>query len=166
MRPSWRKSLANILVKPKSNPDSRLAVVGIGNELQGDDAAGVVITRRLKSVNTHANILILEGGMSPEAFTGPLRRFKPNQVLLIDVADFAVKPGTIMFAEMGDITGWTGNSHIMPPTVLAEFLMAELGCQVAMLAIQPSQMEFGTPISLPVRRAINRIIQHWRYIYC
>jgi len=143
-----------------------LAVIGIGNELQGDDAAGVMVARRYQKINLPQNILVVEVGLSPEAFTGPLRRFKPIQVLLIDVADFSSKPGTITFAEMGDITGWTGNSHIMPPTVLAEFLIQDLGCQVSMLAIQPMQIEFGTPISLPVRRAISRLTQFWRLTYC
>lgn len=166
MRPSWRRSLASILAKQKSDPDSRLAVIGIGNKLQGDDAAGVMVARRLHKIKLPQNILTLEGGMSPEAFTGPVRRFQPTQVLLIDAADFRSKPGTITFTEIGNITGWTGNSHIMPPTVLAEFLIQDLGCQVFMLAIQPMQIEFATPISLPVRRAINRLTRFWRLTYC
>jgi hydrogenase 3 maturation protease len=81
----------------KSKPDSfkelkgtrheRIAVVGIGNELNGDDAAGILAARKLSKKycpqkvdenSPHPVFIVIEAGLAPEAFTGPLRRFRPD----------------------------------------------------------------------------------------
>ena len=158
MRPSWRKPLRSILAKRASDPAFRLAVVGIGNELHGDDGAGVIVARRVVKRILHPNMMVIEGATAPEAFTGPLRRFHPSVVLLVDIADLGGKPGAISFVVMEHLSGWTGNSHTMPPTVLADFLIQDMGCEVALLAIQPKQLEFGEKLSSPIQRAVARVV--------
>ena len=37
----------------------------------------------------------MEAGPAPENFTGPLRRFRPDLVLLVDAAQMDAEPGTI-----------------------------------------------------------------------
>ena len=74
----------------------RSAVVGIGQELRGDDALGIEIARRLKPLaEGRPDWLVIEAGPAPENFTGPLRRFAPQRIFLVDAALMDEQPGAI-----------------------------------------------------------------------
>ncbi len=72
---------------PANNLTPRTAILGIGQELRGDDALGLEIARRLqKKLSGREDVLILLAGPAPENFTGALRRFAPQRVILVDAA--------------------------------------------------------------------------------
>lgn len=94
MHPSTKTATPTTTRLPSINSGTRLAIVGIGSELRSDDAAGVLIARRLASrLPPRSNVLILDAGAVPESFTGPLRRFQPSMVLLVDSANLGLEPG-------------------------------------------------------------------------
>ena len=133
----------------------RVAVLGIGNELHGDDAAGILAARALPASE---NLLVIEAGPAPENTTGALRRFRPDLVLLVDAAHFADEPGTVSWFDWQQTDGLSGSTHTLPPSVLAQFLVGELACRLALLVIQPAQIDFGCPLSAPVRAAGDRVV--------
>ncbi len=142
------------------NASGRVAVLGIGNEFSGDDAIGVQIARELASrLGPRPDCLVLDGGTAPENLTGPLRRFRPDLVLLVDAAHFAAQPGTVAWLDWQQTDGLSGSTHTLPPSVLAQFLVGELACRLALLVIQPAQLEFGCPVSAPVRAAGDRVVE-------
>ncbi|MRR29117.1 hydrogenase 3 maturation endopeptidase HyCI, partial [bacterium] len=62
-------------------------MLGIGNELNGDDSAGNWVARKLgKRLKAQPNLLVMDCGTLPENASGPLRRFGPRLILLIDAA--------------------------------------------------------------------------------
>lgn len=133
-----------------------MAVLGVGNELNGDDAAGVAVVRRLRMcLPPRPQVLLLEGGAAPENFTGVLRRFAPHWVVLVDAAQMGEAPGCILWLDWRDAEGMSASTHTLPPTVLAEYLIHELGCGVGLLGIQPQQLEFDEAMSAPVRKAVR-----------
>jgi hypothetical protein len=83
MDKSWDILLGEQLGRLRKTTRSlRVAVMGIGHELQGDDAAGVLIARHLQSLlGPSEERLILCVGPAPENCTGALRRFEPDLVL-------------------------------------------------------------------------------------
>ena len=122
-----------------------------------------MLTRRLAS---HASLraavdqgqlLWIEAGLAPENFTGPLRRFGAQLVLLVDAAEMGAPAGTIRLLDWQDTTGFGPSTHIQPLSTLAEYLGAEMGCQVVLLGIQPARLDFDSPLSAPVRRAVTRL---------
>jgi hydrogenase 3 maturation protease len=142
----------------KSQP-IRIALVGVGNELYGDDAAGVKIVRTLRHrLPQISSVIILDAGPSPESFTGVIRRFAPGLVVIIDAADMGEPPGTIQWIEWQQVTGLSAATHRLPPTVLAKFLMKDVSSRVVLLGIQAATVEFDQPISKPVKNAIRNII--------
>jgi hydrogenase 3 maturation protease len=141
------------------NASARVAVLGIGNEFSGDDAIGVRIARELASrLGPQPDRLVLDGGTAPENFTGPLRRFQPDLVLLVDAAHIGDEPGAVAWLDWQQTDGLSGSTHTLPPSVLAQFLVGELACRLALLVIQPAQLDFGCPLSGPVRAAGNRVV--------
>ena len=155
---SWSDSLSQRLTS-LSKPDRalRVAIVGIGQELRGDDAVGVSIARSLQSVGAihELPLLVIDAGAAPENFTGQLRRFDPDLVLLIDAAQLNEAPGTIRWLDWQETSGLSASTHTLPPHVLAEYLVNELGCEAALIGIQPQGNEFDAPLSPPVQQAVD-----------
>ncbi len=142
---SWDILLVEQLGRQRKTTHSlRIAVVGIGHELQGDDAAGVLIARRLQSlIRPSEERLILCAGPAPENCCGALRRFEPDLVLMIDAAQMDEVPGTVQLISCQDVTGVGASTHTLPLHILAKYLTSELGCDIALLGIQPELVEFG-----------------------
>lgn len=159
--PCWKTSL-NRLLNPSLTSDRRLAIVGVGNEMRSDDAAGVLITRSLLTHQPEidsTHVLILPAGHAPENVTGALRRFAPHLVLLVDAADMGAAPGCIRWLDMHEIDGVSAVTHSLPLTMLARYLNLELSCEVALLGIQPVNLQMGEGLSLEVSQAVVEIIE-------
>lgn len=152
----WKNSLQKMLL---SSPEPRIAVMGIGHELRGDDAAALIVVRALQAaVGTRPNVLLVEAGHAPENHTGSIRRFAPNLVLLIDAAHMGELPGTIRWLVWQDTSGISGSSHTLPLHMIAAYLQLELGCEVALIGIQPEGTAFDQPLSDVVQMAVDQIV--------
>lgn len=171
---SWNAQLRSLLkhlaseVESQSNGETlRIAVVGIGNEFNGDDAAGMLVVRTLQKKLNHLNhLLLVEGGTAPENYTARLRRFCPHLVLMVDSAEMDQPPGSVMLVAVNSLDGLSASTHTLPPSILANFLQRELGCQVALLGIQPQNLEFDAPLSEPVKRSVRRVKQSLIRMLC
>ena len=142
-------------------PD-RVALLGIGNELNGDDAAGVMVIRRLQEYLKQngpikREVLALEGATAPENFTGLLRRFQPELIIMIDAAYLDEKPGACAWLDWQTIDGYSASTHGLPPSVLVKYLSSELNCRMGLIGIQPEHMEFDLPVSKPVEVAVELV---------
>ncbi len=155
----WQASLKaslNRLSKPESTV--RLAVVGIGHELCGDDAVGVRLAGMLKSrAAGNDRLLAVEAGPAPENFTGTLRRFAPDLVLLVDAAVMDAAPGTVQWLDWQDADGFDASTHTLPLHMVCSYLIAELGCQMALLGIQPEQTFADAPLTSRVQKAAEDV---------
>lgn len=166
----WRKSWKSLLQEmvthlQRQNPQSdlRIAVVGIGHELRGDDAVGLEVVAQLRPFST-TNHLILNAGHAPENHTGPIRRFTPHLVLLIDAADLHESPGTVYWLRWQETSGLSASTHTMPPYMLARYLVAELGCQVALIGIQTADTRLGSGLTTAVQQAANLVVHELSHI--
>ncbi len=139
---------------PEPRP-ARVAVVGVGNTMRGDDGAGIVVVRALaERLRGASDVLLIDGSTAPENFTGPLRRFRPDLVIEVDAAHLEQPPGTVAWVDWRDADGMSASTHTLPPSVLARFLTADLGCRVSLLGIQPATLEMGCGLSLEVEAAV------------
>lgn len=102
--------------------------------------------------------LILEAGLAPENGTGVLRRYAPDLILFIDAADMGEAPGSVQWVPEEQIEGMSASTHSLPLSMLSRYLKLELGCQVALLGIQPRANEVGSAVSTDVRRGIDEVV--------
>jgi hydrogenase maturation protease HycI len=164
---SWRRALRRTLLAGRKGRPLRTAIVGVGHELRGDDAAGVAVARGLRAAialrclqNVVADRLyIADAGPAPENYAGPLRCFEPDLVLLVDAAQLGATPGTVRYLAWQETCGLSASTHTLPPYVIAHYLSAALGCEVALIGIQPADTSFGAPLSPPVSRAVAAVVQ-------
>jgi hydrogenase 3 maturation protease len=140
----------------------RIAILGIGNELDGDDAAGVLVARELKVVlaaRPVSDVLIIDAGPVPENFSGTLRRFQPEVVIFVDAAELARPAGTYAWVDRNAIEGFGGSTHLLPLSVFAEYLVYEFHCQVAFVGIQPARINFDAGVSPVVLKTVHEVAQ-------
>jgi len=150
------------LALPSPRP-ARVAILGVGNEMKGDDGAGVRVVRELSQrLPATPGVLLIDAGQAPENFTGPLRRFRPDLVVEVDAADQAAEPGAVAWLDWRDADGMSASTHTLPPSVLASFLSADLGCQVALIGIQPATLDLNAPLSPRVQAAVNDLAEALR----
>ena len=161
---SWQTSLSQVLnqLTIKSGELPRVAIVGIGNDLRNDDAAGTLIARKLlhrECAVDACHLLVIQAGHAPENVSGELRGFAPDLVLLIDAAEMRDVPGAICWVPIQSIEGMSASTHSLPLTMLARYLTLELNCMVALIGIQPKSIEFGDVVSSEVSQAIDEVVQ-------
>jgi hydrogenase maturation protease HycI len=151
---AWEKRLAKEFGHPE-----RLAVLGVGNEAKGDDAAGVfcagALARLVDSLSVPGLKIILAYD-TPENFTGEVRKFQATHVLIIDVAAGGFPPGTLFLVEPGQIRDEDASTHRAPLSLLASYLEETAGCRVLVLGIEPRSFGPGEPLSPEVSRAVER----------
>jgi len=134
--------------------------MGIGNEMRGDDMAGIAVIRNLVeafSPSPPSNLLLVEAAYAPENYTGPIRKFSPDLVILIDMAQMDEEPGTVRWLTWQETTGISASTHTMPPYMLAQYLTAVTDTEVALIGIQPVHTNLGEPISEIMGTAVNEV---------
>lgn len=125
----------------------RVVLVGVGNPLRGDDAAGCLAARRVRE---SGRVRVIVAEEIPEAYLGPIAAARPDSVVLLDAVDMGAEPGSFAVLERNDVTSYTPGTHRLPLSVLMELVELETGADVLLLGIQPSQVGFGLPPSAEV----------------
>jgi hydrogenase 3 maturation protease len=152
----FQRKLRRIL---EAYQEPRIAVLGIGNQLHRDDAAGIVVAEALlESGIEHPRLMVLSAGTAPENFTGLLRLFAPDLVMLVDAARMDKEPGTVCLLDFHSIEGCSASTHTLPLHIFASYLTAELGCEPVLIGIQPGDISMGSPLSPAVRAAIDALV--------
>lgn len=130
------------------------AVLGVGNDLRGDDAAGSLVARALSGRFPDR---VFDGGQAPENFLGPLRRSGARSVLIVDAADFGGVPGEVRLLGAGDVDDAGIATHGAPIGMLMRALEDELGVDTLLLAVQAGRTSLGVRMTEAVADACERI---------
>ncbi|MBF0409343.1 MAG: hydrogenase maturation peptidase HycI [Candidatus Riflebacteria bacterium] len=153
-------------INRKIDSTSRIGILGIGSEIRLDDAVGCYIIRELelqlkqKQFNT-AGISAVEiwyGGTAPENVTGDIKRFNPSHLFMIDAADIGCPPGTIKIIPAEDICGVSFTTHMLPLSVIVDYLKTFLDTEFTIIGIQPKVLGFGTTLSDEVAQAGKEVV--------
>lgn len=132
----------------------RVVLVGVGNSLRGDDAAGCLAARR---VTERDRVRVIVAEEIPEAYLGAIAAARPDAVVLIDAVDMGAEPGSFAILGRDDVTPGYAGTHRLPLPVLMELVELETGADVVLLGIQPSQVGFGAPPSAEVTAAAESV---------
>lgn len=129
----------------------KLAVVGVGNSLRGDDAAGCRVAQRLRPT---AQASVFVAGDVPESVLFQVVAARPDTVVFIDAADLGAAPGAVALLEQDQLTGYCPTTHRVPLRLLMDILRREARADVFLLAIQPGRIDLGSPISSRVEASV------------
>lgn len=130
----------------------RVVLVGIGNPLRGDDAAGCLVAARLAGT---PGVMVVQSDETPERDVPRIVDLEPDLVILADAVAMGRPPGAIEVMEPGALGGYLPTTHRLPLALLADILRRASSAEVVVLAIQPGRVELGADVGPEVSAAVQ-----------
>jgi len=128
----------------------RIVFVGVGNRMRGDDGIGPVLIDHL---NGHLPNTI-DTGVTPEEYTGVIKRLNPSVIVICDSADCGAEPGSVRIAEADEISRVRISVHKISLEIIMDYLKEETGADVFLLGIQPADISYSSTLSAAVSNAV------------
>jgi hydrogenase 3 maturation protease len=139
------------------NDAKRVVLAGIGNPIRSDDYVGTKIVQQLQG-KLSANVQLIECETVPESYILEIEEFKPSHILLIDAAllDLNIGEARLVFPEQ--VAGFSAfSTHVLPLRVFSDYLKESTGAKIALLLIQPKNVEFGETMTSELEEAAIQI---------
>ena len=134
-----------------------IVVLGVGNELRGDDSVGLEVARRLAEMSLE-DIIAYDCGPMPENFTQKVQISGAETAILVDAADMGLNPGGCRIVAKSSIHMENITTHSLPLRFLMEYLESN-GTQAVLIGIQPEGIELGTEMSESARNAVDKVVE-------
>lgn len=139
-------------------------LMGIGNELKGDDGIGNIIARQFK----HRDWKSLACETTPENFAAIVKRERPEILVIVDAAEMGLPAGEFRLLPKQKLNSVAFGTHAMPLHFLVSHLKKYAG-KILFIAVQPGKMQFGEKISADVKKSKKKLIgilkkKNWRAI--
>jgi len=138
----------------------KLAILGVGSTLRGDDAAGMRVVERLQAAlgpKGCPEFLFCAGGTAPENFSGKIKHFNPDCILIIDAADMGAEAGSVMEIMPETVGGLTFCSHMLPLRVMIDYLTKDSCARVTLLGIQYKCLDFDCDMTPEIRESVDTL---------
>ena len=134
----------------------RICLLGIGNRYWRDDGVGSRIAAALQSC---PDFDVIDAGCVPENYLEVVASKKPDTILMIDATDFGGVPGQVRFLATEHVAQSGLSTHAGSLQMLASYLQARTGAQIALLAIQPAYTRAGESLSPEVSQTARYLQQ-------
>ena len=144
-------------------PGPPVVVIGCGNLLRGDDAAGPIVIRRLWELGANEHARLVDGGTAGMDVAFQMRGAR--KTVLIDACTTGSQPGTLFRVpgeEIADVPPPTEiHSHAFRWDHALSFarwlLKSQFPDEVEVWLIEIESADHGADLSPPVRDAVERL---------
>jgi len=151
---SFEEELRKWLSSPK-----RVVIAGIGNEIRSDDFVGVKIIQELQG-KVSKKVHLIECETVPESFMDEIVELKPSHVLLIDAAVMGLKAGEVRLYDAEKVTNFPAiSTHMLPLRVFCEYITQLANAKLALLLIEPGNVEFGEGLTEEIEASAKLVIR-------
>lgn len=144
-------------------PKARLLIIGMGQELRGDDAVGLEVVKRWQADHPETALdaeVVVElaplPGLSLLSFLECV-----DAAVLVDAVQSGATPGSLHLLEGEDLASFGSDGRsahgwgVAETLILGQDLYAEkMPKQIYMLAVEAESMELGSPMSAAVQAAV------------
>ncbi len=136
--------------------DANAVILGVGNVLKGDDAAGPLLCERLSD---RVRATVIDAGTVPENYVQPILRAAPDLLLIVDAVEFGAPVGSIRILEPAKTERFAFSSHSLSLHLFVERLTTDRPCDVRLIGIQPGPRRLGDSASPPMQAAIDSLAE-------
>jgi hydrogenase 3 maturation protease len=149
-------------LKSAFRSSEKTVILGIGSELRGDDAAGVMaaaLIDKLAGRKAKNRLKVILGTTAPENLTGEVKAFEPDLIIFIDAAEMCRKPGEFLAFSPEETDNISFSTHTLPIRIMADYLKVYLQCEVMMIGIQPEDLTFGASVTPEVEEGVKKMAE-------
>ena len=149
---TWQVQLRDLI--EFLSPAKRVALVGVGHPLRGDDYVGSYAVKAIMQATDGSlldGVYLFDAEDNVEALIARLARLGLKHVIFIDACEMGLRPGETRLVSVAETSYPFFTTHGIPVKVLAERLLSE--SEVWVLAIQTENTEFGEDLSPEIRDA-------------
>lgn len=133
-----------------------LVVIGIGNELRSDDAAGLLVARILKRFNSE-KFEAVECETSIEACMDYAFEKRPSHLLIIDAFR---NGGNLTILDPMDLESYVPvSTHEIPIPLLLEAFGKPLETNIKILGIGVEKFDFGREVSNECLKMVDEVVR-------
>ncbi len=130
-------------------------LLGMGNEINGDDGVGNYIAQRLGPKLKH--FLVFDGGTQPDNFTAKITGIRPSHVIFIDAATIEGPGGSISLIPLEDIDNICFHTHYVPLRYVIQRIREKCDCKFLILGIKTVSMEPGDQLTGLVKAIADKL---------
>ncbi|MEI6634646.1 MAG: hydrogenase maturation protease [Chlamydiota bacterium] len=159
MSSRWKSEIGRRL---RGQAPGRIALIGVGNTLRGDDGAGSLLAGRLGARGIDR---AFDGGTAPENYCERVALLAPRMVFIADAACFGGEPGEVRLLDPRLLGAGALSTHGLSLRPLAAYLEERCGCRVFVVGIEPSGAGDGGALSPPVRRALGELEDYFAGLF-
>jgi len=123
----------------------------IGNRDGGDDAVGPYIADILKDEFT-----VLDCGIIPENYTSIVKKYNPENLIIIDAVKMGLSPGEVRIVPKEKIGFMHISTHGIPVSVLMNYLEQYVN-NIVFIGIQPKSM--SSKMTAIVKESGDRLVE-------
>ncbi|WP_292614401.1 hydrogenase maturation peptidase HycI [Methanobacterium sp. BAmetb5] len=134
----------------------KLVILGIGNEMRGDDGLGSVLAQKLVPYEKE-NLTVFDGKTVPENFTGAIKREAPSHIIILDAVKMNESPGHIRLVAKEEIGNYSISTHALPLSFLIKYLESTHPAKIMLMGIQPQNMDLNHPISPEIQKSMDYV---------
>ena len=136
---------------------NRCLILGIGNNLRGDDGFGPFVIQRLQGKTP---LPLLDAGSAPENLLGPIRRLSPDHVIIVDAVCLDAPVGSLHWLQPHDLEHFGISTHAPSFDLFLSFIRHyNPDVRVNILGVVPAKMNLGDPMSQPVQNAARQLVE-------
>ncbi|MBS3816509.1 MAG: hydrogenase maturation peptidase HycI [Candidatus Thermoplasmatota archaeon] len=133
---------------------SKKLLMGVGNDIRGDDAVGEKVVRELESDDWEMK----DCGSVPENHITMVEEDEYEMVAIIDAADMGLEPGEIRIVPRDHLGVFTMSTHALPLSTVMDFLDKKVE-EVYLIGIQPKDMSLKEGMTPELQEAKEEMIE-------
>ena len=137
----------------------RIAICGIGNDIRGDDAFGVLVAERLKELVENPEVLVINCGEVPENYTSKIAGFEPDLVVFVDAVDFNGEVGEFIIADPEGTLGEAVSTHGLPLKFVTRYMKTFIKADFVLIGCQPGSTGLFEEPSELIRERAERLAE-------
>jgi hydrogenase 3 maturation protease len=142
--------------------DSKVVILGVGNTLKGDDAAGPLVCERLSG---RVPARVIDAGAVPENYIGPVLAASPDVLFIVDAVDFGGHPGQIRVYTPEQIHGLAFSTHALSVHLSINVIRREKKVEVYVIGVQAGRTRLGDCLSPAMREAVEILVDTFTQLF-
>jgi hydrogenase 3 maturation protease len=139
--------------EPKGEVRGISMLIGMGQELNGDDAVGCAIAENF----SERDWLAVNAGTVPENFTGMVKREKPSTLVIVDAAEMGLPAGEIRRIDKAKANSAFYSTHSIPVSQTIAQIEPYVK-EIVLVGIQPNTMKQFKKLSPQATEAARKLM--------